>query len=76
MRNIKGILPGIFTMGNLACGFGAIIISGGASYLTGFQRDFRINEAVWLIILAAFFRYSRWAGGAFLENLHPVRSGN
>ncbi len=55
MRNIKGILPGIFTMGNLACGFGAIIISGGASYLIGFQRDFRINEAVWLIILAAFF---------------------
>ncbi|UCC80590.1 MAG: CDP-diacylglycerol--serine O-phosphatidyltransferase [Candidatus Zixiibacteriota bacterium] len=55
MRNIKGILPGIFTMGNLACGFGAIVISGGASYLTGFQRDFRINEAVWLIILAAFF---------------------
>lgn len=55
MRNIKGILPGIFTMGNLACGFGAIVISCNVSYLAGFQRDFRINEAVWLIILAAFF---------------------
>jgi CDP-diacylglycerol--serine O-phosphatidyltransferase len=55
MRSIKGILPGIFTMGNLACGFGVIIISGGAGYLTGAERTLRINEAVWLIILAAFF---------------------
>ena len=55
MRSIKGILPGIFTMGNLACGFGVIIISGGAKYLTGVERTLRINEAVWLIILAAFF---------------------
>jgi CDP-diacylglycerol--serine O-phosphatidyltransferase len=55
MRNIKGILPGIFTMGNLACGFGAIIISGGSYYLNGVQGNLRINEAVWLIILAAFF---------------------
>jgi CDP-diacylglycerol--serine O-phosphatidyltransferase len=55
MRNIKGILPGIFTMGNLACGFGAIIISGGAKQLTDFERILKINEAAWLIILAAFF---------------------
>jgi len=55
MRNIKGILPGIFTMGNLACGFGVIIISGGAKHLTDIERTLRINEAVWLIILAAFF---------------------
>jgi len=55
VKNIKGILPGIFTMGNLACGFGVIIISGGAKYLTGIEKNLRINEAVWLIILAAFF---------------------
>jgi CDP-diacylglycerol--serine O-phosphatidyltransferase len=55
MKNIKGILPGIFTMGNLACGFGAIIISGGARNLTMAQKNLVISEAAWLIILAAFF---------------------
>lgn len=55
MRNIKGILPGIFTIGNLACGFGAIIISGSARNIALYERSSSINEAVWLIILAAFF---------------------
>ena len=50
MKNIKGILPG-----NLACGFGAIIISGGARNTAMTDWASRINEAVWLIILAAFF---------------------
>jgi len=55
VKSIKGILPGIFTMGNLACGFGAIIISGGARDLTAAQKSLAISEAAWLIILAAFF---------------------
>lgn len=55
MKNIKGILPGIFTMGNLACGFGAIIISGGARYMTNVDKGLIMTEAAWLIILAAFF---------------------
>ena len=42
-------------MGNLACGFGAIIISGGARNLTAAQKGLAISEAAWLIILAAFF---------------------
>ena len=42
-------------MGNLACGFGAIIISGGARNTAMTDWASRINEAVWLIILAAFF---------------------
>jgi CDP-diacylglycerol--serine O-phosphatidyltransferase len=42
-------------MGNLACGFGAIIISGGAGNLAVYEWTSKISEAVWLIILAAFF---------------------
>ena len=55
MKNIKGILPGIFTIGNLACGFGAIILSGGNADLGIIGRTQRITEIVWLIILAGFF---------------------
>ncbi len=55
MKNIKGILPGIFTMGNLGCGFGAIIVSGWSHNIAGADRISLLNEAVWLIILAAFF---------------------
>ena len=55
MKNIKGILPGIFTIGNLACGFGAIILSGGNADLSIIERTQRITEIVWLIILAGFF---------------------
>ena len=50
MNNIRGILPGMFTMGNLACGFASIVI-------TSRLIDRNINEAVWLIVLAAFFDF-------------------
>ncbi len=55
--SIRGILPGIFTMGNLACGFAAIVIGGGAQNIFGPEKIRIINEAVWLIILAAFFDF-------------------
>jgi len=57
MNGIRGILPGIFTMGNLACGFGAIVIAGGSKHLIGPERAHNLNEAVWLIILAAFLDF-------------------
>lgn len=38
----------MFTMGNLACGFGSIVISSKAR---------NVSEAVWLIVLAAFFDF-------------------
>lgn len=84
MKNIKGILPGIFTMGNLACGFGAIIISGGAQNLTMVEKNLIITEAAWLIILAAFFdildgivaRFSRTSSrfGVEIDSLADVIS--
>jgi len=57
VRDFKGILPGMFTMGNLACGFGAIILATGASgtFDSGSIRN--LFEAVWLVILAAFFDF-------------------
>jgi CDP-diacylglycerol--serine O-phosphatidyltransferase len=55
--SIKGILPGMFTMGNLACGFGAIIISTQAKSLPAELIEHSLNEAVWLVILAAFFDF-------------------
>jgi len=57
MRDIKGILPGMFTMGNLACGFGSIILSTGAGLSAGYSVNRNLFEAVWLIILAAFFDF-------------------
>ncbi|MDH3891370.1 MAG: CDP-diacylglycerol--serine O-phosphatidyltransferase [candidate division Zixibacteria bacterium] len=44
MSNYKGIFPGTFTMGNVVCGFLAI--------LSSFEGN--ITTACWLIILAAF----------------------
>jgi CDP-diacylglycerol--serine O-phosphatidyltransferase len=41
-------------MGNLACGFGAIVLSTGTSSIYGLEKSLRVNEIVWLIILAAF----------------------
>lgn len=55
--SIKGILPGMFTMGNLACGFGAIIISTQAKSLPPELIEHSLTEAVWLVILAAFFDF-------------------
>lgn len=57
MKNIRGILPGMFTMGNLACGFGSIIVSSGAKAFTGPSYTQNLFEAVWLIVLAAFFDF-------------------
>ncbi len=57
MKNIKGILPGMFTMGNLACGFISIILSGGASSLAGESLNRNLSEAAWLIIMAAFLDF-------------------
>lgn len=45
MRNIKGIFPGVFTVGNMFCGF--------LSVLSSFDGE--IVFAAWMIILAAFF---------------------
>lgn len=45
MRNIKGIFPGVFTMGNMLCGF--------LSILQSFEGE--AIHASWLIILAGFF---------------------
>jgi CDP-diacylglycerol--serine O-phosphatidyltransferase len=47
----------MFTMGNLACGFGSIIISGRAYGISGTGADHNLNEAAWLIVLAAFFDF-------------------
>ena len=44
-------------MGNLACGFGAIIISTQAKSLPPELIEHGLNEAVWLVILAAFFDF-------------------
>jgi CDP-diacylglycerol--serine O-phosphatidyltransferase len=71
-------------MGNLACGFGAIIISGGAQNLTRIEKNLIITEAAWLIILAAFFdildgivaRFSRTSSrfGVEIDSLADVIS--
>ena len=55
--SIKGILPGMFTMGNLACGFGAIIICTQAKSLPPELIEHSLREATWLVILAAFFDF-------------------
>ncbi|MCK4460404.1 MAG: CDP-diacylglycerol--serine O-phosphatidyltransferase [candidate division Zixibacteria bacterium] len=58
MSNYKGIFPGTFTMGNVVCGFLAI--------LSAFEGN--ITTACWLIILAAFLdaldgKVARLSGG-------------
>jgi CDP-diacylglycerol--serine O-phosphatidyltransferase len=45
VRNIKVIFPGVFTVGNMFCGFVSILYS----------FDGESVHAVWMIILAAFF---------------------
>ena len=57
MNNFRGILPGMFTMGNLACGFGSIVVSSKALGIAEALRGRYITEAVWLIVLAAFFDF-------------------
>ncbi|MFQ6007639.1 MAG: CDP-diacylglycerol--serine O-phosphatidyltransferase [Candidatus Zixiibacteriota bacterium] len=59
MPSYKGIFPGTFTMGNVVCGFLAI--------LSAFEGN--ITTACWFIILAAFLdaldgRVARLSGGA------------
>ncbi len=59
MKNIKGIFPGVFTVGNMFCGFVSILSS----------FDGEAVYATWLIILAAFFdaldgKVARFAGSA------------
>lgn len=59
MRNIKGIFPGVFTVGNMFCGF--------ASILSSFDGE--TVFAAWMIILAGFFdaldgKIARFAGSA------------
>jgi len=57
MKDIRGILPGMFTVGNLACGFGSIIVSCHTAVASTESLSRNIFEAVWLIILAAFFDF-------------------
>jgi CDP-diacylglycerol--serine O-phosphatidyltransferase len=57
VRDFKGILPGMFTVGNLACGFGSIITSRLAGTSIYGVSTPSLFEAVWLIILAAFFDF-------------------
>ena len=59
MRNIKGIFPGVFTVGNMFCGF--------ASILSSFDGE--TVFAAWMIILAGFFdaldgKIARFSGSA------------
>lgn len=59
MKNIKGIVPGVFTVGNMFCGFVSILYS----------FDGEPVHAAWMIILAAFFdaldgKVARFAGSA------------
>jgi len=44
-------------MGNLACGFGSIVISGRAHGFPEALQGRYMSEAVWLILLAAFFDF-------------------
>jgi len=59
VRNIRGIFPGVFTVGNMFCGF--------ASILSSFDGE--TVFAAWMIILAGFFdaldgKIARFAGSA------------
>jgi len=48
LNRYRQIFPGLFTMGNLFCGFASILVSVRGEHLT---------EAAWLIIFAAFFDF-------------------
>lgn len=48
MNRYRGIFPGIFTMGNLFCGFASILSS---------IKGENPTEAAWLIVIAAFFDF-------------------
>ena len=48
MNGYRQIFPGLFTMGNLFCGFASILAS---------VRGENLTEAAWLIIFAAFFDF-------------------
>ncbi len=48
MTKYRGVIPGIFTMGNLFCGFASIITS---------VKGEKPTEAAWLVIFAAFFDF-------------------
>jgi CDP-diacylglycerol--serine O-phosphatidyltransferase len=48
MTKYRGIIPGVFTMGNLFCGFASIIAS---------VKGEKPTEAAWMIIFAAFFDF-------------------
>jgi CDP-diacylglycerol---serine O-phosphatidyltransferase len=47
----------MFTVGNLACGFGSIMASSAGRAAIGDQYIKSLKDAVWLIILAAFFDF-------------------
>jgi CDP-diacylglycerol---serine O-phosphatidyltransferase len=47
----------MFTVGNLACGFGSIMASSAGRLTIGDQYTKSLEGAVWLIILAAFFDF-------------------
>ena len=47
----------MFTVGNLACGFGSIITSSAGRAAVGDQYYIALKNAVWLIVLAAFFDF-------------------
>ena len=57
MKNFKGIIPGMFTMGNLACGFASIVTSSMTRSSDSTLATAHLFEAVWLIVLAAFFDF-------------------
>jgi len=48
LRSYRQIFPGVFTMGNLFCGYASILAS---------LRGDNLTEAAWLIIFAAFFDF-------------------
>lgn len=74
MRNIKGFFPGVFTVGNMFCGFVSILYS----------FDGEPIFAAWMIVLAGFFdaldgKVARFAGstsrfGVELDSLADLLS--
>ena len=74
MKNIKGIFPGVFTVGNMFCGFVSILHS----------FDGEPIFAAWMIVLAGFFdaldgKIARFAGstsrfGVELDSLADILS--
>lgn len=48
MNGYRGVIPGVFTLGNLFCGFASILTS---------IRGNNPTEAAWMIVFAAFFDF-------------------